>query len=109
MTIFIWILSVLLAAMFAMAGSKKVRRDPVLQTSFERFGYSTGFMLFIGAAELAAAVGLLLPPLRHWAALGLVPIMGGAVVLHLRARDKLAHTLPAMILLPLVAIVAWLG
>jgi putative oxidoreductase len=109
MTIFIWTLSILLALLFAFAGSKKLRSDPVMLTNFERYGHSRSFMLFIGAAELAAAVGLLVPPLRHWAAIGLVPIMAGAVFQHLRTRDKLAHTLPAVIILPLVATIAYLG
>jgi putative oxidoreductase len=45
----------------------------------ESLGMSVGFTVFLGAAELAAAVGLALGVLTQWAAVGLVVVMLGAI------------------------------
>jgi uncharacterized membrane protein YphA (DoxX/SURF4 family) len=73
---------------------------------FTRFGLPLWFMAFIGACELAGAVGLLIRPLATWAAIGLAAIMAGAVVLHLQ-YDGFAPALPAAVLLLLMVYVAW--
>jgi putative oxidoreductase len=45
----------------------------------ESLGLSIPFTIFIGAAEVAAALGLTLGVLTQWAALGLILIMFGAI------------------------------
>lgn len=45
----------------------------------ESLGLSIPLTVFIGAAELAAALGLTFGVLTAWAALGLIPIMLGAI------------------------------
>lgn len=59
----------------------------------------TGYIV-IGALELAAAAGLLaglaVPPLGIAAAGGLVLMMTGAVISHLRAGDRAAALAPAL-------------
>ena len=50
----------------------------------ETFGYSAGFMQLIGGLELLGGVGLLLPQTRKLAALGLIGLMLGAIVTHIR-------------------------
>jgi hypothetical protein len=69
---------------------------------------------FIGLAEVAAAAGLtlprwtgLLPWLTPLAAAGLLPIMLGAAVLHLR-RSAYAQALGDAVILAVVATVAYL-
>jgi uncharacterized membrane protein YphA (DoxX/SURF4 family) len=102
----LWVLAGLLAAAFAVAGTTKLLGAPEMVANFHRLGYSDGFRLFIGAAELAGAVGLLLPPLRFLASLGLVPIMIGAVATHVRAGEG-PQAVPAAILLLLLTLYAW--
>ena len=57
----------------------------------------------IGVAELAAAVGLILGlvwhPIGVAAALGMALLVGGAVMMHLRAGDSLKHMAPALVIL----------
>jgi uncharacterized membrane protein YphA (DoxX/SURF4 family) len=106
-TIVLWILSGLLSLELLFAGSQKLRRVPAMVAAFSKYGLPRPFLLFIGAAEVAAAIGFLVPPLRWWAALGMVPIMLGAVFLHLRGRDSFGHTVPAVVTLLLVAAVLW--
>jgi putative oxidoreductase len=45
----------------------------------ESLGMSVGLTVFLGAAELAGAVGLALGALTQWAAVGLIIVMLGAI------------------------------
>jgi uncharacterized membrane protein YphA (DoxX/SURF4 family) len=102
-----WVLAALLAMAFAGSGSQKVFGELAAQGA-QHFGYSVGFMVFIGAAELAGAVGLLIPRLSMWAAAGLIIIMAGAVYSHISAGDAVGQAAPAAVLLVLLSINAWL-
>ncbi len=76
----VWVLSVLLAALFALAaGPPKITGAAEAVEGFTRYGYSATFRVFIGVCEVAGGIGLLIPPLATWAASGLIVIMGGAV------------------------------
>jgi hypothetical protein len=75
--------------------------------------FSAGAVKAIGALEVLAAVGLILPAaldiapvLVPLAAVGLVLLMAGAIITHLRRHEPqaLVVTLP---LLALAALVAW--
>jgi len=57
-----------------------------VRESWANWGYSLNFMLFIGVMEILGAVGLLIPKLSSFAALGLSIIVIGAAFAHLR-RD----------------------
>lgn len=102
----LWIAIGLGALAYAGAGSSKVAGAAQMAEGFTHFGLPLWFMTFIGACEVAGAVGLLIRPLASWAALGLAVIMVGAIVLHLR-YDGVAPALPAAVLLVLMAYVAW--
>lgn len=102
----ITVLSAVLALAFLGAGAGKLIGVEKMVESFHRFGFGTGFMRFIGAAEVAGAVGLFLPRLSPLAAAGLAIIMGGAVVQH-ALHDPLMESLPPAVLLVLCAFVAY--
>ncbi|MDB4985536.1 MAG: DoxX family protein [Myxococcaceae bacterium] len=108
-TIAVWVICVLLAALFVFAGLPKVMSDPRAVEGFAKAGFPGWFLLFIGAAEIAGAVGLLIPRLRFWAAAGLFIIMIGAVTTHLRAGDSPDKVAPAATALVLTALIVWLS
>lgn len=90
---------------FLAAGSFKLSGAEEMVQSFSKFGLPVWFMYFIGASEIAGAVGLWLKmaplgglQLRLLAALGLSIIMIGAVANHL-VYDPLGQAMPATILL----------
>ena len=75
--------------------------------------FSNGFVKFIGAAEWAAVLGLVLPGLTGialiltpLAAVGLVGIMLGAAATHVR-RSEIPAVVPTMVLAALAAFVAY--
>jgi len=88
-----WCLTVPLAALFVLAGAGKF--GAAATENFEKFGYSDGFCVFIGIAEIAGGIGLLVPRLAMWAAAGLAVIMAGAVYTHIKV--DIAITVPAVV------------
>lgn len=98
MNVVLWILAILLAVAFAGAGAMKLAQPKAKLAATNGMGwandYSAGMIKTIGALELAAAVGLVLPPLlgiAAWlaplAALGLVALMVGAIMTHRRRQE----------------------
>ncbi len=97
MNIVLWILQIVLALLFGMAGTMKLTQPKAkLATQMgwvEDFSQET--MRTIGVLELLAALGLILPALTGilpiltpLAALGLVLIMLGAMLTHLRRKES---------------------
>ena len=115
MNLTLWILQVLLAAAFAMTGGAKLLR-PRLALA-DRMPYVVDFsdrqIKAIGLLEVAAAIGLVVPPLlgiglllTPLAALGLVGTMIGAALTHIRRGELRSLPVNAVLML-LAAIVAW--
>ena len=60
----------------------------------DRFGYSTTFIMLIGALELLGGIGLLISRVRKWAAMGLLGLMVGALITHLRIGETTEVLMP---------------
>ncbi|GID92072.1 DoxX family protein [Amorphoplanes digitatis] len=116
MNIVLWIIAGLLAAAFAAAGVLKLSRSKEqLAASGLAWteDFSAGTVKLIGAVELLAAVGLILPALLDiapvlvpLAATGLVLTMIGAIVVHARRKEYSGIAVNVVLLL-LAAVVAW--
>jgi uncharacterized membrane protein YphA (DoxX/SURF4 family) len=112
----LWIIAGVLALAFLAAGAMKLLRPkPKLIESGLGWAadFSDGTIKLIGAAEVLAAIGLILPAaldiapiLVPLAALGLVIIMIGAIVVHLRRKEN-PMVAANVVLLILAAVVVW--
>jgi hypothetical protein len=111
----LWIVQVLLAAAFGMAGVMKTT-VPIVELARKMVwpgGVPAALVRFIGVSELAAALGLVLPAatrvrpiLTPIAAGGLVLVMALAAAFHLSRGE--AQMLPINLILgALAAFVAW--
>ena len=105
-TVFLWIAIALGVLVYASAGTAKLLGADMEVQTFARFGMSLTFMRFIGVCELAGAIGLLIPRLTTWAGLGLMIVMGGAIVSHLRF-DGVPPAVPAAVLMALMGYAGW--
>src|SRR3954454_10801574 len=96
MTIAVWIVSGLLAAMYLFAGANKSLLG--VEKLNKQFPWSeaigTPATRAVGVAEIIGAVGLILPPLTGivpalaaWAAAGLALVQVAAIVLHVRRGE----------------------
>lgn len=110
----IWVLQVLLAVAFLMAGGTKLsstRADIVASGMGWAEDFSDTSVKLIGAAEVAGALGLVLPAatgivpvLTPLAGVGLSVLMLGAVATHMQRGEGFAAPL---VLALLAALVAW--
>lgn len=114
MNIFAWIFQVVLAVQFFFHGRLFVSPPPAMAGPIEGMGLSSSFRQFIGAAEILAAVGLvlpgltrILPPIVPLAALGLTIVMVSATIFHV-SRNEIPSAIAAVNLVLLVAITAYL-
>ncbi|SEG52305.1 DoxX-like family protein [Thermomonospora echinospora] len=116
MHIALWIIAGLLAAAFLAAGLMKLAqpRERLVASGMGWAGdFPDGMIKAIGALEVLAAIGLILPAalgiapvLVPLAALGLVVLMIGAAIVHAR-RKEFPMIGANVVLLALAAVVAW--
>jgi putative oxidoreductase len=90
----------LIALVLLGAGGAKLAGIPELHQSFHLLGLPEWFGYFIGACEIAGAVGMFITPLSALAALGIAMIMGGAIYFHI-LHTPLTEGIPALIVLAL--------
>jgi uncharacterized membrane protein YphA (DoxX/SURF4 family) len=113
MNILIWVLQVLLALAFFAHGCLFLFPPPeiarMMNASLPRW-----FQLFLGVAEIAAAVGLILPGLTRiqpWlvacAAAGIMIVMIGATIYHI-ARGEVSGAATTAALLAMATFVAYM-
>jgi uncharacterized membrane protein YphA (DoxX/SURF4 family) len=100
----LWVLSGLLTALYLFAGGMKLYGPPEVVANFTRYGHSDAFRLFIGAAEVSGAIGLWIPRLAFWAAVGLILVMFGAVYTHLTNGE---NAIGPAVIAGLLAYIAW--
>ena len=101
MHIAVIVLSVLLALEFAATGMMKVLETGTARGNAAHLGISLRLSRLIGIAELAAVAGLIgglaFRPLAVVTAAAVILLMVGAVGSHLKAGDKGAAVLPAVV------------
>ncbi len=109
-TIIARILQVLVGLAFIYFGIKKFMYLPATVGMFSSLGLPGVLAYVIAAAELLGGIGLLIPRLVRPAALGLVLVMIGAVVMHAtKIPGGLAGGTAAIVLLVLLLVVLWLS
>ncbi|MDQ5853749.1 MAG: DoxX family protein [Chloroflexota bacterium] len=114
MNIVLWILQVVLALLFGLAGGAKLTQPKAKLAAQMGWveDFSQGTVRVIGGVELLAAIGLILPAitgilpiLTPLAALGLVLTMLGAMLTHLRRKEQPMIGMNFVLLLLAVAVV----
>ena len=108
----LWVAQVLLAVGFGLAGAMKLTMAAA-QAAVLMPGMPIELLRFIGTAEVAGALGMLLPAISRiypiltaWAGVGLATIMVLAAALHL-SKGEFSNLPPVLVLLALASFVAW--
>ena len=83
----VWVVSVLLAALYLFTGGTKLAGMQMAVEEFARYGYPDWFRLVVGAAEVTGAVLLLVPRAALYGAIMLSVVMIGATVTHLTHQE----------------------
>jgi uncharacterized membrane protein YphA (DoxX/SURF4 family) len=100
LTVALWIVQVLLALMFFMAGGHKVTGDPQMVGLFDAIGIGQWFRYVTGILEIGGGVLILVPRVQAIGAAVLSAVMVGAVATHL----FVLHNAPSMPLVLLVGL-----
>ena len=104
--IVLWILQIMAAAAFLMAGGSKLAGAPMMVAVFEKVGGGQWFRYLTGFLEVVGAIGLFLPRYSFYAALLLAAVMVGAIITHLTILG--GSPVAPIVLLLLVSTIAWL-
>ena len=113
MNIVLWVLQVLLAVAFFAHGWLLLFPPPEIAVQMNA-SLPRWFQLFIGVAEVLAAVGLTLPGLTRilpflvaWAAVGIMIVMASATAFHL-VRGEIGPAAITLLLLVIATFVAYM-
>ena len=79
-TIVIWVLRILLAALFLMAAFMKLSGQPMMVEEFGAIGLGQGFRYLTGILELIGSIALLVPAISIFCAVLLLCVDIGAFV-----------------------------
>ena len=95
------ILAGVLVVAFAALGLAKLAAVPAMRAKAEHVGFSVSAYRRIGGLEILAIAGLLVggfvPMIGALAAVGLLLLLGGAVLTHLRNGDGVREVVPAVV------------
>jgi len=103
----LWVVQVLLAALFLFAGLGKLAGLQAEVDAFTEIGLGQWFRYFAGVVEVAGAIGLLIPRLCGLAALGLTGVMAGAIVIQLTVLPPATAALFPAFIGVVLGLIAW--
>ena len=96
------VLAGVLVVAFAAAGAAKLAAVPAMRARAAHVGFSVAAYRRIGLLEILGVLGLLagalVPMIGALAAAGLLLLLGGAVLVHLRSGDGPRELAPAVVL-----------
>ena len=107
LTTAIWIVRVLLFAVFLLQGLDKFGSRPLWIQIFEQIGWGQWFRYFTGIVETAGAIAMLVPALTPVAVLLLGSAMVGALLTHVLVVGTGPATVTVAILLGLILVIGW--
>ena len=93
-----WVGMAFVSLIMLMGGALKLSGNPMALESFSKLGLPDWFAIFIGAAEIAGAIGIWVQRTSLWAALGIAVVMLGAIYYHV-AFPPLSSAEPAVTVL----------
>ncbi len=102
----LWVLQVLVAAMFVLTGYIKLSGDPAAVAAFDVIGAGQWFLYLIGSLELVGALALIIPQLAGLAGLAFAGLMVGAIITDVFV---LAHPPVASAVLLVLAVIIAVG
>jgi hypothetical protein len=96
------VLGAIIVVAFGALGTAKLAGHPAMRARAAHVGFTTAAYRRIGALEVLAAAGIVAglynEKLAAAAATGLVLLLAGAVITHLRNGDRLREVSPALVL-----------
>ncbi|MGW7244096.1 DoxX family protein [Streptomyces sp. NPDC054804] len=101
----LWVLQVILAVVFVMAGGSKLAGAKAMVDLFQEVGVGQWLRYVTGSLEVAGAILLLVPRLSALGGLALTGVMAGGFLTCVFVIDQ--SPAPTAVLLVLAAVVTW--
>lgn len=102
----VWIIRASKATAWRGGSAKNMKEE------FAVYGLPVWFTALVGAVKVSLAilliVGIWIDGIALWAALALAVLMVGAVVMHIKVRDPLKKSLPAVAMFVMSALIVYL-
>ncbi len=83
----LWLVTLLVAAIFAIQGGLKFFNDSIWTKAFAHWGYPVWFRILIGIMETFAAILIVVPRLAAYGATLVIAIMIGGIATNLRTGE----------------------
>jgi putative oxidoreductase len=106
--VMLWVVTLLAATVMVGPGVQKFI-GPTWQRMFRVWGYPEHFYLVVGAIEVLAGIGLLVPRLASACAVALMIVMAGAAATHLLHGQSPVGDFVFFAMLGVVAFARWPG
>jgi putative oxidoreductase len=105
LNITLWVLQILMAALYLMAGGSKLASAPQMVAEFAQLGVGQWFRYFTGLVEVTGAILLLVPRMSSFGGFLIAATMTGAII----ARITVLHgnMIGDFVLLLIAATIAW--
>ena len=100
---------IILTILFVFAGSAKLFSAKAIQEQFEEFGLPKYVMFGVGCLEVLGAVGLHVKNVAFYAAFGLLLLLIGALVNHLKVKHPFSKIAPSLLLFMALGIYLYLS
>jgi putative oxidoreductase len=101
----LWLITLLLAVVMVGPGSQKFT-SPTWERMFRAWGYPDGFYLVIGAIEVVAGIGLLIPKLASYSGITLSIVMIGAAATQIMRGGR--NGVGEIVFAVLAGVIAWI-
>lgn len=96
--------TVILGLWMLSTGIGKLMVGDEIIAAFHRWAVPRWMIVPVGIAEVAAAITLFIPKTRRFSLAGIVLLMAGAIVVHIRAGEHFQVLIPAIVVALVVAI-----
>lgn len=99
------VLSYILTVLFLIAGGAKVFKAKPMVEQFKEFGLPVGLVVVVGSLEVLGAIALQIKSIpNYYPILGLLLLMAGAIINHIKAKHNFSKILPSLLLFILSSI-----
>jgi len=105
LNITLWVLQVLMAALYLMAGGSKLAGAPQMVKEFTELGAGQWFRYFTGCVEVTGAILLLIPRLCSLGGFLITATMTGAIIARITVLH--GHMVGDVVLLLIAATITW--
>jgi uncharacterized membrane protein YphA (DoxX/SURF4 family) len=105
LNITLWVLQILMAALFLVAGGLKLASAPQMVLEFDLLGVGEWFRYFTGCVEVTAAILLLIPKMSSFGGFLIAATMTGAIIAKISVLG--GNIVGEVVLLLIAATITW--